>query len=69
MICLNNFGQDVGLAKDLVLRPIDFDLAAAVLAEDDFVANGDRKFATLAAVQQFARADGDDGATLGLFLS
>ena len=40
MQLLDNLCKNVCFAKDLVLAAIDFDFAAAVLAEDDFISNG-----------------------------
>jgi hypothetical protein len=65
---LDDFRQNVGLAKDLDFMSVDFDFGAAIFSEDDFVADGDREFASFAAIEQFARPDGNAGAALWFFL-
>src|SRR5262245_59903458 len=64
----DNLREDVALAEDLVYIAVDFDFGAAVLAEDYFVADFDRKLAAVARVEELARAGGDDFAALRLLL-
>src|SRR4051794_33009820 len=61
--------ENVRLAEDLVLFAVDFDFRSTVLAEDHFVANGDRKLTAVARIEQLARARRYDLPTLRLFLS
>ena len=56
------------LAQDHELLAVDLDLRAGVLAVEHLVALLHAHLAALAAVQQLARADGDDLAALRLFL-
>ena len=60
-------GEDVGLAQDQVVLAVVLDLGAAVLAEDDLVADRDVERDELA-VLPAARADGQDAAALRLLL-
>src|SRR5262245_3858708 len=61
-------GEDVILAKDQVLVPVDLDLGARVLAEQDAVAALDVQGDPLAVVADLAETHGDDLALLGFFL-
>src|SRR5438477_9308412 len=65
---LGDFGENITLAHDLEVFAIDFDFAAGVFAEDDLIADADRKVPTLAAIEQPARPDSHDVATLRLLL-
>ena len=61
-------GEDFVFAEDEEFFVIDFDFSAGVGGEDDLVALFDLELGAFAAVEQFAVADGDDGALLGFFL-
>ena len=65
---LDDFGQDVAFAENLVLHVIDFDFIAAVFAEEDFIADRDGKSSTSAIVEEFPRANGGHFAALRFFL-
>src|SRR3954452_4599490 len=59
--------EDVARGEDQVVLPVELHLGAAVLGVDDLVADLDVE-RNAAAVLETARADGDDGALLGLLL-
>ena len=61
-------GEDVAGGQDEVLVAAVLDLGAAVLAVEDDVADGDVERNAVAVVVDAARADGEDGALLGLLL-
>jgi len=65
---LSELGENIALAKDFVLNAVDFDFASAVFAEDHFVANTDAESGANAVIEQLARSNRDDLATLWLFL-
>src|SRR5690606_23530296 len=61
-------GQDVALPEDQVLLPFELHLSAAVLGEDDPVADLDLQLDPLAVLQDPTGADGDDLTLLRLLL-
>ncbi len=60
--------SDIAFAKDLHFLALDFDVAATVPAVDHRIAIGDAHLAAVSAIEQSTGADGDNGATLRLFL-
>ncbi len=65
---LEDFGEDITLAKNLHFLPVNFDVAAAVFAVDHGVTDGDSHLTPVPAVQKTSGTDGNDRATLRLFL-
>src|SRR5262247_1058139 len=61
-------GEDVFLAQDQILVPVDLDLGTRVLAEQDAIAALDVEGDPLAIIADLAESDGDDLALLGLLL-
>jgi hypothetical protein len=61
--------EDVAFAEDLNFDAFDFDVRSAVLAEEDFIADGQGHLSPLAAFQQTSGAGSDDFATLRFFAS
>jgi hypothetical protein len=61
-------GEDIVGAEDDVVVSIHRDFCAAVLAIEDDIADFDVDGGELAAFEPLARADGENGASLGLFL-
>jgi hypothetical protein len=68
VVLAHDLGQDVAFSEDLDLCSIHFNVGSAVLAKQHLVTDGNGDGASLAAVQQASGTDGNDGATLRLFL-
>jgi hypothetical protein len=62
-------GENIAFTKNLDIDTFNFDVGSAVLAEQNFVANANADSTTLTTVEQSARANCHDFATLRLFAS
>ncbi len=67
-VSLDNFREDIGLAKDLDLLAVHFDLHPRILAEEDLVPLSHADRGALARVEELAWADGEHLAPLWLLL-
>src|SRR5262245_20231250 len=67
-LLLDNLREDIALAQDLDLTPVDGHIVARVAPEDDLVALLHRQGRTLAVVAEPAGADRQDAAALRLLL-